>query len=324
MSWASREVLIKVVAQAIPTYAMSVFKLPTNLCNAIQSTINRFWWGYSTEKKKIHWVNSEVLCTNKNMGGLGFREMEAFNNALLAKQFWRMAKSDNTLVVSLLKARYFPDCNIFEAGLGSHPSFTWRSILSARDLVVKGSRWLIGDGATLDIWNSGWLSRPFTFAPYTPKPHDGSITKVSDLIDYEQAKWKDGLIRELFLQGDADTILGIPLCRSWPRNKLIWHYTSDNYFTVKFAYQLRLSQRLSAQGSSSNPQTDIWKTIWRLDIPSRIRVFTWRLCQGALPTHANIASRIPNHNMCCAICGDLCESEPHILLYCPLAILEWF
>ena len=190
VSWAGREVLIKAVAQAIPTYAMSVFKLPTNLCHMIQSTINRFWWGYSTEKKKIHWVRSEVLCKAKTMGGLGFREMAAFNDALLAKQFWRLAKFENTLVASLLKARYFPHGNIFEAELGLYPSFTWRSILGARDLVVKGSRWLVGDGSTLNIWDSRWLPRPTSFAPYTPKPPEGSISKVSDLIDYERGAWK--------------------------------------------------------------------------------------------------------------------------------------
>ena len=187
----------------------------------------------------------------------------------------------------------------------------------------KGSRWLVGKGTTLDIWGSRWLPRPVTFAPYTPKPPTGSPSKVCDLIDYARGEWKEAVIRQNFLSGDADTILSIPLCSSWPDDKLIWHYTNHGRFTVKSAYQLQLSQRSAGGGSTSNPQTEIWKLIWQLNIPPRIRVFAWRMCQGALPTKENLAKRIPSQLMNCAICGDLCESEPHILLYCPLAQAVW-
>lgn len=51
-----KEVLIKAVAQAIPAYAMSVFKIPLGLCEDIQRTVARFWWGTSREKKGIHWA----------------------------------------------------------------------------------------------------------------------------------------------------------------------------------------------------------------------------------------------------------------------------
>ena len=48
------EVLIKAVAQVIPAYAMSVFKLPKGLCEDIQRVIAKFWWGSNQDKQAIH------------------------------------------------------------------------------------------------------------------------------------------------------------------------------------------------------------------------------------------------------------------------------
>jgi hypothetical protein len=45
MSMAAKEVLIKSVAQAIPTYIMGVFKLPVNMCDDLTQIIRKFWWG---------------------------------------------------------------------------------------------------------------------------------------------------------------------------------------------------------------------------------------------------------------------------------------
>ena len=43
LSQAGREVLIKVVIQAIPTYAMGCFKLPLGLYNEIEAMVKKFW-----------------------------------------------------------------------------------------------------------------------------------------------------------------------------------------------------------------------------------------------------------------------------------------
>ncbi|XP_030963385.1 uncharacterized protein LOC115984504 [Quercus lobata] len=54
LSQAGRETLLKAVVQAIPSFAMSCFKLPVSLCNEIEAMIRKFYWGQKGEQRKIH------------------------------------------------------------------------------------------------------------------------------------------------------------------------------------------------------------------------------------------------------------------------------
>ena len=56
LSQAGREVLIKSVIQAVPTYAMGCFKLSLGLCDDIKVMIKKFWWGQRGNRRKIHWI----------------------------------------------------------------------------------------------------------------------------------------------------------------------------------------------------------------------------------------------------------------------------
>ena len=86
LSSAGKEILIKAVAQATPTYTMSCFKLPDSLCRELNSMVSSLWWGQQGSERKMAWVSWERMCSRKIDGGLGFKALKAFNLALLAKK----------------------------------------------------------------------------------------------------------------------------------------------------------------------------------------------------------------------------------------------
>ena len=66
---AGKEILIKAVAQAIPTYSMSCFRIPDSFCDELTSLIRNFWWGQKKDEHKMAWISWEKLCTPKSKGG---------------------------------------------------------------------------------------------------------------------------------------------------------------------------------------------------------------------------------------------------------------
>ena len=138
LSPAGREILIKAVAQATPTYTMNCFKIPDSLCSELNSLISNFWWGQWEKERKLAWISWEKMCKPKVDGGMGFKDLRAFNLALLVKQGWRLFKNLGSLTHRILKARYFPDRNFMEAQLGPKPSYSWRSLLAGRTVLEKG------------------------------------------------------------------------------------------------------------------------------------------------------------------------------------------
>ncbi|XP_021762976.1 uncharacterized protein LOC110727703 [Chenopodium quinoa] len=215
LSQAGKEILIKAVAQAIPVYMMGLFRIPDCVLNEINSMIAKFWWGSRGSERKIHWVSWKKLCLPKQLGGMGFRDLGTFNQALLAKQGWRLLNDSKSLVYSVLKARYFKNGEFISAPRGYDPSFVWRSIWGAKSLLVDGLRWRVGDGRRINVWEEGWLPTENTARAPSPNIDSPDDLMVADLIDHDQGCWDVIALNQHLTARDAALAQGIPLsCRS--------------------------------------------------------------------------------------------------------------
>lgn len=109
LSTAGKEILIKIVAQSVPIYTMLTFLLPKTFCDELNQMVAQYWRGREHGKRKIHWMKWSKLCKPEGEGGLGFKDLYAFNLALLlVKQGWRLLQNPNSLVSQILKAKYYP------------------------------------------------------------------------------------------------------------------------------------------------------------------------------------------------------------------------
>jgi hypothetical protein len=72
--------------------------------------------------------------------------------------------------------------------------------------------------------------------------------------------------------------------------------------------------------SASNP---IWKNVWKLQIPSKVKIFIRRALHGILPLKGILANRHIGNVGSCPICGLGAEDVIHLLFTCTKAHETW-
>ena len=102
-----------------------------------------------------------------------------------------------------------------------------------------------------------------------------------------------------------------------------------NLCTVRSAYGvalqvLREGQQNRDRGNSSDisRMSNFWKSIWKMQCPSKIKHFLWRACKNILPTNDCLVRRKVGTMDGCVYCGEK-ETSGHTLWNCREAAEVW-
>ena len=151
------------------------------------------------------------MCKPKSQGGLGFKDLTMYNDALLAKQTWHLLHDTKSLFYQVFKAKFFPNCSLMGVTNPNNSSYAWKSIIKGREVIKRGASWRIGIGAAVDIWGSKWLPTRNNPRIISPVMSGLPSQKVSFLIDLAQLLWKEHILDNYFFELEAETIKRIPL-----------------------------------------------------------------------------------------------------------------
>ncbi|CAJ2678913.1 unnamed protein product [Trifolium pratense] len=143
----------------------------------------------------------------KARGGMGFRDLHAFNMAMVAKQGWNIMTSPNTLVKKVYKARYFPNSSLFDCHLGNNSSYVWRSIWKSRQILMNECRWSIEMGTNIKVMKEPWQREKDGIWVHLPQVQSAYNITVDQLMVPNVKMWDKEKIESLFSVDVACCIL---------------------------------------------------------------------------------------------------------------------
>ena len=268
--------LIKSTMASMPLYQMSLFRMPKLVARRLEKLQRDFLWGGCNGEKKVHLVNWEVVCVDKEKGGLGLRKLARLNKALLGKWIWRFACAKEDLWKKVLEAKYGQEDfgwrtrkanGVFGVGV-------WKKILKESDWCWENMAFKVGKGSKIRFWTNPWcgnyvLSLSFLNLFAMAALRNATVEEMWDQ-NIGQDEWNLRFLRdfndwELDMVGNLLDVLREHRV-TLEEDSVIWKEGRDGLFRVKKAYNM-LASPIVAEFLNSN--------IWVDRVPTKIAFFAW-------------------------------------------------
>ena len=243
--------------------------MPKIVAKRLEKLQKGFLWGGGSLERKVHLINWEVVCAQKEKGGLGLRKIILLNEALLGKWIWRFAiEKDNLWKVLLVKYG--------QEGLGWRTNEVrgtlevgvWKEILKEANWCWDNIQFKVGKGTKIKFWTDHWcgnaaLSQIFPQLFALAVHRNATVNELWD-PSFGQGGWSLRFFRdfnawELDLIGDLLNMLR-DFRISSEGDSVFWKVGGSGIFGVKDAYNLLVAP---------NDFAFLKKCIWVDKVPTK-------------------------------------------------------
>ena len=154
---------------------------------------------------------------------------------------------------------------------------------------MEGWRWYTDK----DIWEDNWISGSHNFKIQTTRGNNLVLT-VDEIINPVNSTWDVDLVKAIFWPTDVYRILQIPIT-SDREDVVAWDYNRSGLFSVRSAYhcqwESKFGPRCNRVQADTASRTKLWKNLWKLNLPGKIKILGWQALKGLLPCQAILANR---------------------------------
>ncbi|RVX10323.1 putative ribonuclease H protein [Vitis vinifera] len=158
LSLGGRITLLHSCLSHIPSYFLSLFKIPASVAAKVERMQRDFLWSLVGEGKRDHLVRWDAVCKPRVKGGLGIGKIPLRNRALLGKWLWRFPKESTTLWHQVILSIYGTHSNSWDVNTVVRWSHRcpWKAIAQVFQDFSKYTQFIVGDGERIRFWEDLW------------------------------------------------------------------------------------------------------------------------------------------------------------------------
>ena len=136
--------------------------------------------------------------------------------------------------------------------------------------------------------------------------------------------WNVAMIDGIFAPQEAEEIKNIPLARKNTKDSLFWALENDGRYSCKTGYRFLKEDEVGHQMVvQQDHEKGLWKKIWALECPNKVRNLIWRACHNSLHSKCNLLRRRLISEQCCDHCKAENEDVLHAVWSCKMLDGVW-